>query len=630
MMKKLALALVFILCLVGGAAWYALSNAGALIARFKPQIEAAASKAAGAPVTFGELETSILPDTRVVIDAVSVGGANGLSLRDLALHLNVWALLGKRLEITELSLSEPTLTFVKDADGVSLEGLPKRSATGAPSSTTPPSQPSSGSNDAAAPPLAIKLEKFVLRKATIVWRDRVAKTERRIAPLDIEASLDIDGAVVRLPQLTLAALVDSKLNLGVSASDLVFDQATTTLTAPDIRADIGGFPIAIKANFNTTKGTGDVALRSAGLDLAKIAALGELIPPAVRALGLSGSIAPDIKAVLAPTNAVLNGTVTLREVALQSGGFAITKMNGDLALRSSTTEQTIETKNLALHLNAEPVTGAINANVKGTVATLQTMDLATVGGKIKASGSLDQKTQALQIKLDLANLDVGRILGVLKPGAPNPLSGKLTRFQTAATGKMGPTLLETLTGSGSLLVNDGKLAGENLGGKVLKAATSFPFISGSLFETLPPETKRALEAKETVISALSSSFSIGGGGLATKDLALKSPLFDIAAGGRASFAGALDLGATISFEKGLSSALAGKVKEIKVALDKEGRLAVPLTIKGTAPNLSVAPDFSKLLSGNVGKVLEQKAGEALGKLLGDKKGGKGVGGLLGF
>jgi len=632
MLKKLVIALFLVLCLAGGAIWYAITNASALIARFKPQIEAAASNAAGAPVSFGELDTAIFPDTRVVVDTVSVGGEKGLSLRDLSLHLDLWALLGKRLEITELTLNEPTLTFIKDASGVSLEGLPKKGATPAPASTPPNAGAGAGASDAPSTlPLAIKLEKFVLRKATVVVRDTIAKTERRIAPLDVDASLDLDGSTVRIPNLVVSALLDGKLPISVTSSELAFDQAQGKLSAPNVRAEVGGIPLQVASMFDVRAGSGDATVRSAGVDLAKLRGLGDIIPPAVTALGLTGVIAPNIKAVIAPAGISTTGTVGLKDVALTSGGFAITKANGNVALKTSAAEQSIESKDLALALNGEPVTGSVSAGVKGTVSTLQNLALATAGGKILSSGSIDNKTQSLQAKIELTNLDVARVLAVVKPGGPRALSGKLTRFQTSVTGKMGPKLMESLTGSGSLLVNDGKLAGENIGGKVLKTATKLPFLTGTLFESLPPETKRALDAPDTTISSLGASFTLGGGAVTTKDLALKSSLFDIGAQGRASFAGALDLGATITFEKGLSESLGRKVKEVQMALDKDGRLPVPLTIKGTAPNLSVMPDFAKLLQGSVGKVIEQKAGDALNKLLQGKKGsGKGLGGVLGF
>jgi hypothetical protein len=633
MMKKLIFALVLLLCIAGGGVWYAVTNATALITRFKPQIEAAATTAVGAPVSFGALETTIFPDTRVVVDTVAIGGEKGLSLRDLALHLNLWALLGKRLEITELTLTEPTLTFVKDANGISLEGLPKKdpSLTSAPTTPAAPTGAGKG-GDAAQLPLEIKLESFLLKNATVIFRDTVAKSERRISALNIEAGLDLAGTIIKIPSLTGGALVDGKLKIAVTAKDLSFDQAHGVLTAPKLDADIAGIPLQLSATFNTRGGTGEAAIRSTGVDLSRLRNLGDLVPPAVTALGLSGGVVPNLKAAIAPGAVTTSGSVALKDIALKSSGFAITKLNGDLSLRSSATDQSAESKNLTLVLNGEPVTGAVSAGIKGPVMTLHNLAVKTFNGTIQSSGTLNSKTQALEGKLDLAGLDIQRLLAVVKPGGPGALSGKLTRFQTAVKGTVGPNLLTTLTGSGSLLVNDGKLAGNNIGGAVLKTATNLPFVSGSFYDALPPETKKALDAPETVISSLGSSFTLGGGAITTKDLALKSSLFDIAAQGRARFSGELDLGATITFEKGLSGALAGKVKEVRAVLDKDGRLAVPLTIKGAPPKLAVMPDFAKLLQGSVGKVIEQKAGDVLNNLLQKKKGGsgKGLGGVLGF
>jgi hypothetical protein len=631
MLKKIALVIALLVVLLSSAAWYALSNANALIARFKPQIETAASKALGAPVSFGHLDTSILPSTQILIDAVSIGGPEGLSLKDIALHLNVWALLGRRLEITELRITEPALTFIKDATGVHLVGLPRKEKPAA----LPPSPVATEKTPVTNAPstLDIALETFSLRNATIIFRDSLAKTEERMSALDITAGLDIAGSTVKLPSLTASALVRNGLKVSAICRDLTFDQSSGVVSAPNLALDLAGFPLTIAARFDTRAASGDVAIRSTGIDLAKLSALGALIPPTVTTLNLRGLVAPNLTAVLAPGKVSAKGTVKVTDVALNHGGFAVTKLGGDIALASEPNEQSIESKNLTLSVNGEQISGGFAATTQGTTTRLKNIGLTIFGGRLDSSGSFDAQSHAVSANLQLSDIEIGRALGFLKPGAPAPLSGKLTRFETKFTATAGPTLTQTLSGSGSLGLKDGKLAGENIGGKVLKAATNLPFISGALYDATPPETRKALDAQETVISALTTSFTLGGGALTTKDLALKSPLFDIAAAGRVGFNGALDLKATLIFDKGLSGAIATKAKEVRAALDKDGRLPVPLAIKGTAPNLSVMPDFAKLLTGNVGKVIEQKAGDALNKLLQGKKGGgtgKGLGGILGF
>ena len=119
-MKKLLIALgvLLLLCIIGlGIAAY---SAESLVKKYKPDLEQIASDALKAPVALGDIGVSVFPSAKVAVSQLTIGktaSAPGLQLKDLLLRVNLFALLGGSLQISELSLDSPSIVLRKDSSG---------------------------------------------------------------------------------------------------------------------------------------------------------------------------------------------------------------------------------------------------------------------------------------------------------------------------------------------------------------------------------------------------------------------------------------------------------------------------------------------------------------------------------
>ena len=99
--------------------------------------------------------------------------------------------------------------------------------------------------------------------------------------------------------------------------------------------------------------------------------------------------------------------------------------------------------------------------------------------------------------------------------------------------------------------------------------------------------------------------------MTTDDLAIVGGLFDLDAKGSIGFDAVMDRDATIYFNAEFSAAFAETVPQLKTLYDNQGRLVIPLDIKGPPDDLKVFPDMSELLKNALKGTVLEKANELL-------------------
>jgi hypothetical protein len=167
----------------------------------------------------------------------------------------------------------------------------------------------------------------------------------------------------------------------------------------------------------------------------------------------------------------------------------------------------------------------------------------------------------------------------------------------------------------------------NLPNQLLTKIDGLPFVQGSLRGRVPPEFEPLVAKPDTVIRELSSQFAIRSGVISLQEIFLASDLFFLKGSGTYALTGEVSVTAQILFTPELSRALVERVKELRVLLNPEGRMVLPIALSGKVPAVIVTPDLKGLAQNVSVDALRQTLGEALK----NKKGlQKDLGKILGF
>jgi len=109
----------------------------------------------------------------------------------------------------------------------------------------------------------------------------------------------------------------------------------------------------------------------------------------------------------------------------------------------------------------------------------------------------------------------------------------------------------------------------------------------------------------TTFKTLEAEFGLGGGIAEIQRLFLSSPLMEATGGGKMSLPSpSLDVGIEVALAPELS-ARAGSGKAIAFFKDSQGRIVVPLKIRGPIREPSVSLDSSKLIKKGIGQFFER-------------------------
>lgn len=184
------------------------------------------------------------------------------------------------------------------------------------------------------------------------------------------------------------------------------------------------------------------------------------------------------------------------------------------------------------------------------------------------------------------------------PGAPRDLTGELTFDGTIASSGSGiETVVMNATGDGDLGLANGELRERNLTVELLDALTQHA--SGDAATTVADVLERARRspALAAVLAASSTSFeditgevAIAHGAVTFEELAVDTPLFQASAAGSVSRAGALEMHGTLALTPAATAAIVAILPETQRMFDASGKLAVPFSVAGAWPDVSVKVD----------------------------------------
>lgn len=177
-------------------------------------------------------------------------------------------------------------------------------------------------------------------------------------------------------------------------------------------------------------------------------------------------------------------------------------------------------------------------------------------------------------------------------------------MEAAVEGEAGSdSIPASLRGRASFAVRDGSLTSVGL----VKQAASFLEMAGG----------KGIGPDETPFERISADFEIGGGSARTDTLLFRSTDLDLDGGGTVGLDGALALEVTAAFSKDASRGIVAKTPQLNFRVGPDGRLTVPMKIRGSLAAPMVQIDLERILEDGLRQEIRKRGEKGiLKKLLG--------------
>jgi AsmA protein len=212
-----------------------------------------------------------------------------------------------------------------------------------------------------------------------------------------------------------------------------------------------------------------------------------------------------------------------------------------------------------------------------------------------------QRERAFNVDQSVAGVSIGALIAAFAPAQKGALDGKAS-LVVGLTGRAGEVaLLPTLSGSGSLAIRDGAIKTVGVIQQVMRLLES----AGA----------KGIAKNETPFDRLTADFAVTEGVAATQNLEFRSADLDFDGRGTVGLGGALKLDVLASFSKTVTSQLVAKTPALSIRVASDGRLTVPLQIRGTVQEPRVQLDLDKVIKEGVVKELKKEGTKSLLKKL---------------
>jgi uncharacterized protein involved in outer membrane biogenesis len=188
-------------------------------------------------------------------------------------------------------------------------------------------------------------------------------------------------------------------------------------------------------------------------------------------------------------------------------------------------------------------------------------------------------------------VSLAALLASLAPAQKGTMDGTAS-LEVALRGRAGAkAMLPTIDGHGYLEVKNG----------TLKSVGVIP----QVMTLLESAGAKGVAKDETPFERLSAHFDVAKGIARTHDLQFRSADLDLDGGGTIAEKGKLDLDVTASFSKPVSAQLIEKTPALAIRAGEDGRLTVPLEVKGTLASPSVRLDVDRVINEGLRKKLQK-------------------------
>jgi AsmA protein len=537
----------------------------------------------------GPVQISLLPSLDLVAEDVGLaqggGGAPAEMVRAKTLRfgLQLSALLGGKVKMTEITLINPVIAVPASGTGAGARGEGTAAADSA--------------GSAVVALKSLSLDKLSIKNGTVILPAADGTPSQRIEAIDLEASLPGNAAPLAFD---LKAILDGKrfaaagsvdnfghflegaaasISLTIDAPSCLDETATLTGTAT-YRSD------SITLSQFTAK-AGDEVLRGSASYKGKLLTLH---PVTLTASGntLSGSLVADLSGSVPAVNAAANGQSLNLDVLLSPTRTASAPSTTNASaswsdaridfsgLRAVTAKLKL-TANELLYNGTKFGSVTLQATVANGKLSATLAKFALYGGAGSVAVDIDAsgKIPTQRVRLSLANFDAYPFLKDAAGFESIEGTGTIS-LDLAASGASQRAMVSALSGMAKLEFTDGAIRGINIA-KTLRGLSS-GILSGW----------QENAAEKTDFATLGASFTLAKGQAQTSNLRLAGPLV------RMTGAGTVALPAqALKFR--VDPKLVASLEGQGGKADLQG-LGVPVMISGPWARPSIYPDIEGILS----------------------------------
>jgi AsmA protein len=657
-MRKWGILVGIVLLALVGALVLAALNLNRFLNQNRDLIAKQAQRAVGREVRFGELGVSFAGGLAVRVEDLRVGDDPAFSKEDFVsaetvdVGVKILPALFGRIELGRVVLRSPSISVIQTSQGLSIDSL------GGAKQEPAPQQ---------GPPPALLVSLVDIRDGTLRFLDQTAKppAELRVTRLDFSASEVSLSDPVRF-ELSAALLGAEKQNLSASGrvGPLQSDspQADLTLRVDPLVVDealrLRQVAEAIPAELSAS---GPVRLEvEASGTLAKLGFEAKL-----DARGAAVRYGESFeKARGVPLDLSLRGEKTGNDIALETlearvdetrlGGRATLKNLDDPVVDFAVTSEAIHLASfgagdpddavrdvelqgdLALP-RAGPKAKATLRSAKGTVSgapyqnlaldlglanqrvDISKLSLDAFEGSLSATGfyyTKNAQRPSFDLRTQLADMRVEKILESQAPAAARLITGKLgAKLDLRGAGAAWEQIKRSLTGEGDLRVAEGVIRDFNPAGPTLRAIMALPSLSSTALWQFLEDHPQVFGAEDTPFEIMEGRLQIRDGWVEARDFVLTARDYSLSGNGRYSLDNALDFKTVMTLSQKLSEGLVAAEQRLRYLRTPQGRVALPVAVRGAPPKLSILPDVTAVAQGASREALT----DVLGKALGGKK-----------
>jgi len=329
-----------------------------------------------------------------------------------------------------------------------------------------------------------------------------------------------------------------------------------------------------------------------------LAELGRYLLPAAL-LNPSGALDASVTAALPPADAgsqlkpTLNGSAQVKDA----------KLNIPLGLGGK--GEILRT----LLLNS------IQANLlfEGQTAKLHPLTLNLLGGNLSAEAVLPLEGTG-RFMLAGQNLSLKEISDAFLVQSPLKFTGIVTK--SSARGSFSAKeAAQSITSDFSVSAEKGAIEGINILGETIGKAGQIPGLGQQLSAIIPPKYQPLLSASNTQFDQITANGAYRAGAWNLASLVLSHSLYRIEGSGTVLPGQSVNLKAQLKLTAQLTQDMVQREEKLKLLLDKDGQLSVPLAItKEGAGRMLVLPDFSTLAKHAAANTVKEEGKKALDRI----------------